>query len=82
MITFNQYQRRRESYINGGWNINIDDDLPRAPECNDLDSAQRKRYIRETLCGIGGHQSAGSTQAHPSGTPRQGCDQEGQSHLD
>ena len=46
MIAFTEYQRRRESYIQGGWNIGTDDDLPNAPECDVLDSPQRRRYLK------------------------------------
>jgi len=46
MITFNHHQRRREAYICGGWNIGADDDLPRVPECDPLDSAQRRRFLK------------------------------------
>ena len=56
MITFTQSDYRRELYLCSGWNINTDDDLPHQPECEELDSAQRKRYLRQTLCGAGGHQ--------------------------
>ena len=81
MITFNHDQRRRESYICGGWNI-ADDDLPHQPECDALDSAQRKRYLRETLCNPRGHQPAGSAQADQIGASKQGGDQGGQTALD
>ena len=46
MITFDHDQRRRESYICGGWNIGTDDDLPHQPECDVLDFAQRRRYLK------------------------------------
>ena len=82
MITFTQSDYRRELYICGGWNLPPDDDLPRTPECDDLDSAQRKRYLRETLCNPGRHQPAGGTQAHQIGAS--GCvgDPEGPADLD
>lgn len=48
MVAIVHAQYRRESYIHGGWNIGVDDDLPHAPECDPLDSAQRKRYLRST----------------------------------
>lgn len=49
MITFTQSDYRRELYLCSGWNISTDDDLPHQPECDELDSAQRKRYFRQTL---------------------------------
>ena len=49
MITFTQSDYRRELYLCSGWNINTDDDLPHQPESDELDSAQRKRYLRQTL---------------------------------
>ena len=67
MITFTQSDYRREPYLCSGWNISTDDDLPHQPECDELDSAQRKRYFRQTLCGAGGHQSAGCTSRIQSG---------------
>jgi hypothetical protein len=38
---------RRERYSLSGWNL-TDDDLPNVPEISPLDSAQAKRWARET----------------------------------
>jgi len=35
----------REQYCRHGWNL-FDDDTPKSPECKDIDSAQRKRWIK------------------------------------
>ena len=82
MITFTQSDYRRELYLCSGWNISTDDDLPHQPECDELDSAQRKRYFRQTLCGAGGHQSAGRASQDSIRTPGGCCNQEGSSDMD
>jgi len=34
---------KREQYINGGWNLAADDDVPRPPELDPMSSAQARR---------------------------------------
>jgi len=43
VITFADNDTRRETYINGGWNLAADDDAPRPPEPDPLTSAQARR---------------------------------------
>jgi len=44
----------RERYHHHGWNL-ADDDVPRAPECDPLSSAQHRRWVK-SLQSVGLHQ--------------------------
>jgi hypothetical protein len=46
VIVFHEPDHRREQWVHGGWNL-TDDDLPHAPDCDPLSSAQHRRAWRE-----------------------------------
>jgi len=43
VITLTDTDHKRETYINGGWNLAADDDAPRPPEPDPMSSAQSRR---------------------------------------
>ena len=43
VTTLTDTDHKREAYINGGWNLAADDDVPRPPEPDPLASAQARR---------------------------------------
>jgi len=43
VITLTDTDHKRETYINGGWNLAADDDAPRPPEPDPMSSAQARR---------------------------------------
>ena len=49
----------RERYVQHGYNISIDDDVPRAPDCDPLSSAQHRRWVK-SLERVSPHRSANS----------------------
>jgi len=43
VTTLTDADHKRETYINGGWNLAADDDAPRPPEPDPMSSAQSRR---------------------------------------
>jgi len=47
VINLTDADHKRETYINGGWNLAADDDVPHRPEPDPMTSPQARRAIAQ-----------------------------------